>query len=749
MIAAKRVFSRPFMSLAFFSRQFRPQFSTFIIEQVPFPPKKPRTTPSKREFLNIIPGMANFELAVDFAKEDNVGRSIQELQVATRTWVDALGVSKFTKFEERQEIARKVNETLHFLYSSSSFNSLEFPSLLDSLVKLMHHRCLKIEAVIATIQFSSVNYTELKRLGLETSNFRVVYHLFTLLMRAHSTPKAMNPEIRKLHSNLRQNLIEALMLDQVFVSLQVYESFNLMAAIMGSGPITGETEVRTVELLYRLLENSILQVNDQSQLVLLMAILGHLPKKNPEMAASMASTFDSMQISKSKHLILSHFRKPQIEFLFTSLTPMERVFPQQTLAILQRVKGYLCSNFETLIAVLNHLAIKDDKILITLVNDELVMMLRLNLIDKMPEDKRIMLLSKAVTTLSRNLSFTHFEVRDKLLELYAKALLTCRLESIDYGYFNDYFYVQVSLRQGFDPSILKIADRLVEKVNKDKTNRLIHLRVLSSLLNCEVIEPTHPALEELAMKFLMIPKFESQIQEFHQFRALASSVQFWHYKLWKQIKNGDEVKVPEAFGLLVRAMIDSFNFAMQNKIKLDTKSIHRLAYAFDCLLIFGYFEDNLPLKHKVKTLTERLGNILVGNEVSDGPSFFEGSYLDRYSNSEEIFMQFLTSRGIKFERQKRVSMLVADFYLPEHDVLIEIDGVVHFTRAVIRDLLIKTQLKKDYLRAKGYRLYNFWTLEKEEQEKLEERFERMLNNISKDLRDGVVRTSNEDFTIHK
>lgn len=92
------------------------------------------------------------------------------------------------------------------------------------------------------------------------------------------------------------------------------------------------------------------------------------------------------------------------------------------------------------------------------------------------------------------------------------------------------------------------------------------------------------------------------------------------------------------------------------------------------------------------------------------------------SRGEEYVESFLTSKGIKFEEQKKfkdlknIHQLSYDFYLPEYDILIEYQGTQHFIpktfgnitkeEAIIRlkKQQVNDKIKRDYATTKGYTL---------------------------------------------
>lgn len=73
--------------------------------------------------------------------------------------------------------------------------------------------------------------------------------------------------------------------------------------------------------------------------------------------------------------------------------------------------------------------------------------------------------------------------------------------------------------------------------------------------------------------------------------------------------------------------------------------------------------------------------------------------LDKSTPQEETLAEALTKARIKFIRQYRLVYFIVDFYLPEHNLVIEVDGEYH-----------KFQYKKDNKRDAILRTYGIQTL---------------------------------------
>jgi len=94
------------------------------------------------------------------------------------------------------------------------------------------------------------------------------------------------------------------------------------------------------------------------------------------------------------------------------------------------------------------------------------------------------------------------------------------------------------------------------------------------------------------------------------------------------------------------------------------------------------------------------------NEIAED---FKQSLIDKTTNSEKYFASYLISVGVDFKFQQIISIrdyktkkekffYIVDFYIPKYNLIVEIDGLYHFT---------KTQLEKDIVRENMLRSRGF------------------------------------------
>ena len=72
----------------------------------------------------------------------------------------------------------------------------------------------------------------------------------------------------------------------------------------------------------------------------------------------------------------------------------------------------------------------------------------------------------------------------------------------------------------------------------------------------------------------------------------------------------------------------------------------------------------------------------------------------RLTPSEAIFAKKLSAWGFRYKMQKVVGPWIADFYLPEYELIVEIDGKSHFTRTG----RLRDQLRDRWFEKNNYRI---------------------------------------------
>ena len=68
------------------------------------------------------------------------------------------------------------------------------------------------------------------------------------------------------------------------------------------------------------------------------------------------------------------------------------------------------------------------------------------------------------------------------------------------------------------------------------------------------------------------------------------------------------------------------------------------------------------------------------------------------STKEEkrLWYDFLSTYGVRFQRQKAIDNYIADFYCHKAGLIIELDGSQHFTREGMREDEIRTEVMEKY-----------------------------------------------------
>lgn len=75
----------------------------------------------------------------------------------------------------------------------------------------------------------------------------------------------------------------------------------------------------------------------------------------------------------------------------------------------------------------------------------------------------------------------------------------------------------------------------------------------------------------------------------------------------------------------------------------------------------------------------------------------------KYSNLQRKMKEILDEMMINYEQEKSVESYIADFYIPEDNVIVEVMGPIHFTRGG-REFNHKTKFKISFLKKVGYKV---------------------------------------------
>lgn len=163
-----------------------------------------------------------------------------------------------------------------------------------------------------------------------------------------------------------------------------------------------------------------------------------------------------------------------------------------------------------------------------------------------------------------------------------------------------------------------------------------------------------------------------------------------------------------------KACIDIKNHL--GKLKSHEQFVEELFYISPNIEVIGKYDG---AKNNVEVKCLKCGHIW--SPVADSLLHGYGCPCCKRSKGEEKIEKYLTDNNIKFESQKKFPdlrntlPLSYDFYLPEHNALIEYQGQFHdgTTSMIIKEKYFDKQqkndkLKRDYAKNYGYNLLEIW-----------------------------------------
>lgn len=665
----------------------------------------------------------DIERSLGYAMSDQPARAIQELQVSVRTTSDKK-LSKIHLGPLGFDLRKNIDEIIMVLYTSHSFPTMAFPSLLDSIVTLSELNLLTIEARTATLQFAQANIEAIRSLAFETSNFRVIYYLYRLIEDGLLRDKATKDEDLTFLYQFWAELNQELMTHGLKEGLQAYEIINLLMVVLNSQQKMKSMEKETSQYFQKILAKILESANDQSIIAMLIGLASRLLKCDVELLFNMEKKFKAIGSRADGQFLMSRLNSKQIFYLYSSFEFTSQTLPEYSLLLGTKFKGFLVKNPDLFYQVLNFLLKKENRIMTQIALDDLKIFL--NNPDLIPESRtRLSIIRMAANTMTRSFSFEDFKDRDNLLKLYSQHLLMAQFIGSNMQDFTEFLRIMVAIRESDSDLLLPVIDHMYELLIDHKTSRNFFPLLLSSLANLEVLDPRHKVIDLVAIGCLQIPRFEEEIVKSWKYRGLLSGIQTWYYRLWKLREEGHQVNFPDSLTILIDKGIHIFNHIVRNKIKLDSKAIHRTCYFFDTLLTFGYFDDTPEMKAKMQVTTDKLASMLASQSLASESTYFESMYVSRYATSEKAISEALNEMNIKFEREKRIVIMNMDFYLPEYDLYVEIDGVTHYTRSN-RQQMIKSHLKNDYIRLKGHKLLSVSSTKKSTSHDIKKAFTEIL-----------------------
>lgn len=141
--------------------------------------------------------------------------------------------------------------------------------------------------------------------------------------------------------------------------------------------------------------------------------------------------------------------------------------------------------------------------------------------------------------------------------------------------------------------------------------------------------------------------------------------------------------------------VHDYELHLENELeKLDLKEIRRQEYMAD-----KYVEPRFLKKELTKDI----------EPIKDHLAEFRQANIDRKDPYELKMKDILDSMGVAYEYQKILyvggNFYIADFFLPEHNIIIEVDGGIHYNQ----EQLIKDRLRDSAFAKRGVLTIRFDT----------------------------------------
>ena len=144
----------------------------------------------------------------------------------------------------------------------------------------------------------------------------------------------------------------------------------------------------------------------------------------------------------------------------------------------------------------------------------------------------------------------------------------------------------------------------------------------------------------------------------------------------------------------------------KQQTKWNNKLVKELLAKENCELISEY-------KNMKKRLKYRFNNLIYSTTLHEWIYYNSRPHL-KMNSSEIPFHKFLNDCEVEFEMQKSFKDLLSDsnrvlrfdFYIPEYNVLVEIDGIEHFRD---KNSILKDQQKEEYCIKNNIKLFRFKT----------------------------------------
>ena len=615
------------------------------------------------------------------------------------------------------------------LFRSSDLNSTVYSIVMDIIHTLNTKGYRTVDSEIKSLLFFSKNKSFVVQTIFDASNLRLANHYLESIVKIRNSRKKKDEFMDQVLAECRTSLVEGFIMADKEYGIETFwkEIFKPMRFIIESrkigGEVEGETEfiTKTIRFMY--------QKTRRMESILFLMIYAAKSECIPE---DELKRMDENFSQSSVGINLNDMLEREIIFVLLNIPFIEKHFPSAYIEVMKAIRGRFSNRFELIKEFLQVVDLNFSRSYLVFLNEEIRIMMSS---DSGKETRKgdasylefISLLLKALTRIQ---GFNDFAVRDYFCKKFIDGLKPITDLHPLLVPISDFMGTLIDERLSDNADMKYLADKLYDWLN-DSRDRFINLKtamiLYSNILRSEM-NSFHPVIPVLAR--IILSSKERLISGNYELQSgnLNTIIRACHLYYFKSITDFDEINETLGSDLteLVSLCHGLFALMSSKKNKVSVSCIHSYSYFTDFLVQFGYY-DNQPEKKKLMAgKVEKLAGILKNYSIQS-VKVSTTKYVAQQNNSEGVVKELLKKKNLAFEEQKRLGIFEVDFYLPESGTVIEIDGLVHFTRSS-RLPLTKYKMKMAYFRKLGYKTINLQSFLKTSSEEIHESIEKLLDS---------------------
>ena len=643
------------------------------------------------------------------------------------------------RFYLSKTVETELEPIFDFFFQVEIIDATFLAILMDNLSTLIDkgYNLLKVE--LKSMIFFQKNAESVVKSIFLASNTRLAYEFLTSVSRIARSRLKLSPEIRATIVAVRTRLVQETLKHPLKDLGSWSESGRLVRAIVNSRDIgvapTSEEENYLSENAYEILRDGPTHFEHFIVLVAL-AKTNSLPLDKCEVLDN-----NFIQCKRSANFKISTFfvvDREVIEWL-CSIQQMEKLFPKSNQLIMNLFEPALVNNYELLEKALRELPLEKGGLQVIFFN---------RLIEKMFAEEKsngqdfeslafLRFASLAVFKLSRIGEFANYKSRDKLCTKFTKGLLaTADLEPLIESA-SIFINAQNIARMSDTIEVERVIKRLHEwklqnpnAVGPKKCQLMVY-----NILKTEIANPDKyiaPFAAPVISKFRSMGSSGELYQETKVMTLIASAV-YWVFRSRLKASPADPARDSQLHDYLDLCHT-IFADASKAKVDLGVHIVHQYALLCDLCVLCNVYDGDQQMTSKLQATADKLVGLLAkvaikSTNLADGFTF-----MSRNSSNEDLFQSILEQLQIPFEREKRIRVFDVDFFLPSLNTVVELDGLIHFTRSSKLELT-KTVMKREYFKLLGYRVFTFSSFVKSKNDDMKAQMETELNLLLKASQD--------------